>query len=253
MNVSPPPAQPGLSGQPLRDDYICYLIKCPKTVAPDRFVADQFGRRLQEKYKPFKVCVPARKAPPPCGPQNTARQCGGVCPAGSGPCRFDTTAKLCTCDPPMQCDGSKPDAAGTCGGPCPPNTICQPVLEGTDRICRCRPVEQPCEGSTAGACGGTCDDPAAHCVFVPTLGECRCQPPDGGCVKTAAGQCTGTCTTNPSLACVLDPLTNECRCDTPPQPCGHNPFNGQCGGTCPAPEVCRFINTGTAAICQCAP
>jgi hypothetical protein len=38
---------PGVVGQPLRDDYICYRIKCPDTAAPipSKLVADQFGQR----------------------------------------------------------------------------------------------------------------------------------------------------------------------------------------------------------------
>lgn len=251
LNVSPPPPLPGIVGQPLRDDYICYLVKCPKPVAPDRLVADQFGRRLQEKYRPFKVCVPARKAAPPCGPQATARQCGGVCDDPTASCRFDRTTRQCTCDPVQPCDG-KPDAAGVCGGDCPPTTVCRPTLENNKPVCRCQPpFDPPCSGSTAGACGGSCPNPAEHCLLDPATNQCICQPNEPGCSGTAGATCSGVCT-NPNLACGRDPVTNECRCLPPPSPCGHNPFNGQCGGDCPTGQLCRFFTTtGGNVECRC--
>jgi hypothetical protein len=250
MNVSPPPAQPGLAGQPLRNDYICYLIKCPKPVAPDRLVADQFGTRLQEKFKPFKVCVPARKAAPPCGPQSSARQCGGVCDDPTATCRWDRVAKECTCDPVPVCEG-KPDAAGQCGGTCPIGQTCLPFLDGTKPMCRCQPPpDPPCTGTSAGACGGSCPNANERCILEPITNACICQPPEQGCAPAAGAQCAGTCT-NPNLACSLDPITSECRCVPPPLPCGHNPLNGECGGACPTGQECRTFTTGTTVFCQC--
>ena len=54
---------PAVVGQPLRDDYICYRIKCPDTSAPipNKLVADQFGQREVKNFRPFEVCVPAKK------------------------------------------------------------------------------------------------------------------------------------------------------------------------------------------------
>jgi hypothetical protein len=251
LNVSPPPVQPGIIGQPLRDDYICYLIKCPKPLAPDRRVADQFGTRLQEKYKPFKVCVPARKAAPPCGPQASPRQCGGACDDPTAVCRYDRASRQCTCDPVPVCDG-KPDAAGQCGGTCPPGAVCRPGLEGTAVVCRCQPpFEPPCDMNAAtGACGGVCPNPTDRCVTNSTGTDCFCQPTDPGCAAVVGGTCAGTCTA-PGFTCAIDPLTNECRCQPPQLPCGPNPFTGQCGGQCPAGQLCRAFTAGTTITCQC--
>ncbi len=59
--VSPQPPNPQ-PGQPLRDDYVCYTVQCPKTKPPPpRTVTDQFGKRKQTYGQPTKFCVPARK------------------------------------------------------------------------------------------------------------------------------------------------------------------------------------------------
>ena len=256
QNVQPPPPQASITGQPLKDDYVCYLLKCPeKSLDPARIVADQFGQRLQRKYKPAKLCVPARKAPPPCGPTTGARQCGGTCPDGSASCHFDVATKQCTCNPAQTCGGN-PDAAGHCGGICPPGETCLPSLVGTKVTCDCQPPPPPPCGlnTSTGTCGGACDNPNDKCEFVQASGDCLCQPPEGGCPTTppAGGTCGGTCT-EATFLCALDPLTNQCRCQPPPQPCGPNPATGQCGGICAAPLKCRFLNTGTAGQCACEP
>jgi hypothetical protein len=261
-NVQPPPTSPNIVGEPLKNDYICYLVKCPKPTVPDRTVADQFGQRLQRNYKPFSVCVPAQKAAPPCGPTTSARQCGGTCDQPGKVCHFDKTASPpCTCGGTSQeCEGSKPDAAGQCGGTCPPMETCLLTLTGTKAGCHCGPLPPPgCDGSNpdaAGVCGGSCLNPNDQCVLSTTQGHCICQPVEPSCVPgSAAGQCTGACSTDPNFVCAIDPLTNQCRCAPPPQNCGPNPVTGQCGGICttPAGAICHFIpNTaGSPAHCGC--
>src|SRR5262249_35393537 len=124
--LPPPPSGPDIVGQPLRDDYICYQVKCSKKV-PDRLVVDQFGQRRARKFQPSELCVPARKAPPPCFRIGDSKRCGGVCPndaAGVGTaCRFDDSLQDCTCGP--QPCGGKPDKTNQCGGACPAPMICQ--------------------------------------------------------------------------------------------------------------------------------
>ena len=251
-----PPAPPGpnIVGQPLRDDYVCYQLKCPKDAldVADKLVADQFGQRLQQKYRPAELCVPARKAPPPCFRIGHSKKCGGVCPndpAGVGTaCRFDETLQDCTCGP--QPCGGKPDKSGHCGGACPPTQTCLPGIDAAgNRECTCQnPPPPPCGLNPAtGTCGGSCIDPAAKCEFVTTAAgpDCICQPPVAQCARdTVSGQCGGPCP--PGLACVLDPAINDCRCEAG---CSSNPLTGQCGGTCPPGTECR-LTTG-AAGCGC--
>lgn len=253
-NVQPPPAIPGLSGQALKDDYVCYLLKCPdKPAIPARFVADQFGRRLQRKYRPVKVCAPARKAAPPCGPTTSARACGGTCPDSAAECRYDRATQQCTCNPVTLCEG-KPDAAGACGGVCPPGETCVLGLDASGNAsCDCRPQDPPCGLNTAtGTCGGLCPNPSDQCVLDSTGTQCRCQPVEQGCAPTTGAlQCQGPCT-DPTFTCGLEPLTNQCRCLPPVQPCGHNPATGQCGGACTvAGQVCRFVVAGATTACTC--
>jgi hypothetical protein len=254
--VTPPPPFPEIVGQALKDDYICYLMKCPdKPVVPSRHVADQFGRRLQRKYRPVKVCVPARKAAPPCGPTTSARQCGGTCDDPAALCHYDKIAKICTCSPPQGCAG-RPDAAGHCGGTCPVGEIClAQIVPGAPPMCDCQPPPPPpCGLNTAsGTCGGTCPNANDKCVVTATGNDCICQPTEPGCVPGAtAGQCSGACTFAPGFLCQFDTLTNQCRCQPPPQPCGPNPLTGQCGGLCTGALKCRFT-PGTATPCTCQP
>lgn len=255
LNVDPPPPLPNIAGQPLKDDYICYLMKCPdKPVVPSRFVADQFGRRLHRKYKPYKMCVPARKAAPPCGPTTSARQCGGTCEDPAAICHFDIPTKQCICSGPQGCSG-KPDAAGGCGGNCPAGEICLPqIVAGAPAACDCQPPPPPpCGLNTAtGTCGGTCPNPDDKCVVTATGNDCVCQPQEPGCAPGAGAACAGSCVANPGFVCQIDPLTNQCRCQPPPQPCGPNPATGQCGGECTGALHCRFT-PGTANPCSCQP
>ncbi len=256
-----PPAPPGTNivGQSLQNDYVCYQIDCPNsTKISDKLVIDQFGQRRERKFKPKELCVPARKADPPCFRIGTSKKCGGVCPndqAGVGTtCRFDDSIDDCTCAP-MPC-GGKPDSTGHCGGECPdPLTCVRGVTATGTPACVCgNPPPPPCGINPAtGTCGGTCDDPAAICQLVTRADgtvDCICQPPVDMCQKDTAGTCGGPCPA--PLTCLLDTVINDCRCELPPQPCGPNPFTGQCGGECQTGMVCRFVSTpGTSPMCDC--
>ena len=252
--VTPPSTGPAIVGQPLSDDYICYQIRCPdKPVVPAKLVADQFGQRRQEKYRPVEICAPARKAPIPCTSIGSGKQCGGGCTDPAATCHFDDTLKECTCNPTPVCEG-KPDKFGMCGGPCPAPQVCLPGLDTAGKpACGCQDLPPPPCGVNTGAavCGGSCTDPTAVCIQGPVGGPpCICQPPEPGCdLVGSTNQCGGPCTV-PGLECRLDPASNKCRCVPPPQPCGQNPFTGQCGGDCGPNLICRF-QPGTAAPCVC--
>jgi hypothetical protein len=256
--LPPAPTGPNIIGQPLRDDYVCYMVKCPKDVPdiPDKLVVDQFGQRRQQKYMPVELCVPARKGSPPCFRIGSGKKCGGVCPnnpLGVGnSCRFDDILQDCTCNP--QPCGGKPDKTRHCGGQCPAPLICHTGLDAAGKpACVCDdPPPPPCGLNPAtGTCGGTCDDPAAKCEFVITATgpDCVCQPPVQQCARdSVSGQCGGPCP--PGLTCVLDPAINDCRCESV-LPCGQNTVTGQCGGACPTGMICRFITVAGATGCDC--
>ena len=257
--VQPGTTGPNVVGQPLRDDYICYRVKCPDSGAPipNKVVADQFGRREIKNFKPFELCVPARKAARPCGPLR-GKQCGGACPndlAGApSACRYDDALQSCTCAP--QTCGGKPDKAGQCGGLCTdPVQTCQPGVDAAgNKACLCKdPPPPPCGLNTAtGTCGGLCPNPADACVFLDTATGpvCTCQPPVPECQHVAGtNQCGGPCP--PGLTCTLNATLNLCRCEPPVPPCSPNPVTGQCGGLCPIDTVCRLVGTGAAVTCGC--
>lgn len=247
-NVNPLPPNPNIIGQPLQDDYVCYLAQCRKPTEPaDKVVADQFGRRIERGLRPVKVCVPARKRPVPCGASG-ARQCGGVCPDPADDCRVSPVDAGCACVP-RECGGHV-DAFGTCGGAClTPDDRCLPDANGA---CTCQPPPPPsCEmNSAAGTCGGTCPDPADQCVIDTTGTKCTCQTPPPPPCGTVSGttQCGGLCP-NSTDRCVTDAAGN-CTCQPPPTSCGPVPGSNQCGGPCPnATDQCVRTATGGCA-CQ---
>src|SRR5262249_56096946 len=45
------------------EDRMCYRMKCPVTVIPNKDVIDQCGARVITKFKPSLLCTPARKRP----------------------------------------------------------------------------------------------------------------------------------------------------------------------------------------------
>jgi streptogramin lyase len=132
-NVDPAPPFAGVTGNPLSSDYVCYRMRCPEpTTPPDELVTDQFAVRVQRKYTPIKVCVPARRAPAPCGKVGN-HLCGGACPDASQLCTFDVTSKTCACKPPVK--ACSVNAAGACGGTCPDSSA--PCTFDTLGRCNC--------------------------------------------------------------------------------------------------------------------
>lgn len=262
-NVKPASANknPGIIGQPLQNDYICYITKCPKQPVPSsKVVTDQFDTHKQRKYQPLTVCVPAVKRPAGCPVGVTgitgAAMCGGACPpnaAGqSQTCQFDRKGKTCTCTPPPKGCSGKPDSAGQCGGPCTAPQVCLPGIKpGTTTIeCGCQNPPPPgCTVDPAtGTCGGTCPtDPTKTCAF-DSSGQCTCVNGSQPCQGPAgATGCGGTCDL-PGQQCHPD-ASGQCTCAPS---CGPNPFTGACGGGCTtAGETClRDPSTGQ---CGCLP
>jgi hypothetical protein len=274
QNVQPPPAANDLFGQPLRDDYVCYLAKCPKAeLAPaNQILADQFGVRPASKLRATKVCVPATKFPLRCGASGS-RACNGACPPGE---QCTPAANGCNCQP-APCEG-RPDKAGMCGGTCPDSAICRLTTTDAGRVaCTCQRLPPPPCGKNplSGSCGGDCTDPTLKCL--PDANDncgCRqapdqfcgpvagatcggpCPNPSDKCVASTAdpnkpcicepgpchqdtvtGTCTGTCdpASGPGATCHLD-QNNQCTCGPPP--CGVDPATGECGGPCPPGQSC---------------
>ncbi|MEB2285301.1 MAG: hypothetical protein OZ922_11545 [Myxococcales bacterium] len=258
------PVSTGLDivGQPLRNDFICYQLKCPRDgfpAIPAKLVGDQFGRHRQGKYQAVELCVPARKEAVPCGRVGTGKQCGGACPADgngqSAACRFDKDSGECTCAPEPTC-GGRPDAAGQCGGICAQaGEVCRPGLDAAGKLsCACQPPATPQCGPNfaAGMCGGACPNPMEQCVNIasPAAIECSCQPRGPGCQREpGTSQCGGDCPAG--FKCSLDPVIDDCRCTQQPQPCGNNPFTGECSGFCEEGGVCRAFNDGPSWGCMC--
>ena len=200
--IQPPAPNPDIVGPPLDVDYVCYTLKCPNgnPLPEDKVVSDQFGPRVQKAYKPFKVCVPARKQPKACG-KIGGRQCGGECPRDDQICVF-LPGLGCTCDPPPQSCGY--DASGVCGGPCAtPGEECKVGATGE---CRCTPPPVPCSQSTPTQCGGEC--PAGQDCRSGATGGCTCQPDLIPCSASTFPQCGGACP--PGRTC--SPLTASQGC-----------------------------------------
>jgi hypothetical protein len=252
-NVNPLPPNPNIVGQPLQDDYICYLAECRNPTQPaDKVVADQFGRRIERNYRPVKVCVPARKRPVPCGASGF-RQCGGVCPEPGDDCRISPVDAGCACVP-REC-GGQADAAGACGGACPkPDDRCLPDAKGA---CECQPPPPPpCDlNSAAGICGGTCANPADQCIIDATGTKCACQPPPTPACGSVSGttQCGGPCS-NATDKCVTDAAGN-CKCQPPLSSCGLVPGTNVCGGPCTdrAASCTLSKSASGAVVCTCQP
>ncbi len=288
QNVQPPPAATEVSGQPLRQDYVCYLAKCEKkSVAPaSQLIADQFGLRPEGNFKAAKICVPATKSPARCGAA-TSPVCGGVCPPGEE-CRPGAAGARCACLP-APC-GGRPDKAGACGGDCPADQMCRPSTDAAGKVaCTCQQQPPPPCGQNplTGSCAGDCTDPTLKCL--PDVdGVCACQQPPGPanlCGMVPGGGCGGDCpnpddtcvvgTADPNKPCVCAPapcrqdsLTGACtgscdvtagagtchldgqthQCTCGAPPCAVDPANGQCGGPCPDGELCA-ANAANQCVC----
>jgi len=236
-NVQPPPNAPDVSGQPLRQDYVCYLAKCEKKSVPpaSQLIADQFGLRPESGFKAAKICVPATKLPTQCGAA-TSPTCGGVCPPGQE-CRAAAAGAGCDCGP-APCGGA-PDKAGVCGGDCPTaDQQCRPTTTTNGKVqCTCQQQPPPPCGQNplAGACAGECTDPTQKCL--PDVdGACTCQQPPGPgdfCGMVPGGVCGGDCP-NPDDTCVPSTADPNKPCICEPAPCRQDPLNGACSGTCTA-------------------
>jgi hypothetical protein len=168
-NVTPPPPFPGVSGQPLQNDYICYPTKCRQPAAPpDKLVTDQFGSRIEKKYKISKVCVPARKAPAPCGPTGK-HMCGGACPNPTQQCQPDPLDRGCVCLPAEP--GCFVDPAGHCAGTCPGSGQACTFDDTGHCGCSCSIL---IPGGQTNVCAmGTCPSPKT-CVKNTTDTACIC-------------------------------------------------------------------------------
>jgi hypothetical protein len=253
QNITPQPKAPDLVGQPLRQDYICYLAKCPAlAVPPAKRVADQFGPHVEQKYKPTKICVPAAKLPIRCGVDTGGPRCGGVCPPGKT-CKQSTTAPSgCDCQP-LPC-GGQPQTGGACGGTCPdPSQVCQLSNTSSGKpTCGCGQLPPPPCGTNplTGSCGGLCSDPTQVCQ-VDASGNCGCAPVPQPCGPSTSTPpvCGGTCP-NPADSCVPGTGTQPCTC-VPPT-CRQDPVTGACTGSCAgstAPGTCHLGPNG----CTCGP
>jgi hypothetical protein len=254
QNITPQPGTPDLVGQALRQDYLCYLAKCPTgSVPPAKKVADQFGVRIEQKYKPTKVCVPAAKLPGRCG-ETGAPQCGGVCPAGQTCKQAAAGTSQCTCQP-LPC-GGQPDKGGACGGVCPDGEVCQLSNSTSGKpACGCGQLPPPPCGMNplTGSCGGACSDPAQTCQ-TDAAGNCTCGPiPTNLCGQNAAGVCGGTCP-NPADSCVPSTIPGQ-PCTCVPAPCHQDAVTGQCSGTCATtsgpPGTCHL--SGGSCVCGPSP
>jgi hypothetical protein len=246
--ITSSPTPPDLVGQPLRQDYICYLARCPAlSVPPAKQVADQFAVHVEQKYKATKICVPAAKLPIRCGDAEAPR-CGGVCPAGAT-CKLSAATGQCACQP-LPC-GGQPDKGGTCGGACPDGQICQLSNSTSGKpTCGCGQVPPPPCGNNplTGSCGGACTDPTQICQ-VDASGNCGCGPIPQPCGNTS-GVCGGTCP-NPADQCVPGTVPGQ-PCTCVPPPCHQDPVTGACSGTCAtgaAPGTCHLSANG----CVCGP
>ena len=178
-------------GQPLQNDYICYVMRCPRptTAIPSVLVSDQFGSRTLQKFVAHRICTPAIKGlPNPCS-LDTAGNCNGTCPTTGDTCLYDATTGACNCGPASaQC---ALDINGTCSGLCPnANNICLPNSAGG---CSCQQQLPACNLATFPACNGTCTG-GQVCEKDVTTSFCYCCGLLGVSCVTTADCCGGfTC------------------------------------------------------------
>lgn len=193
-------------GQPLQNDYICYVIKCPNptTPIPSVLVSDQFGSRTLQKFVARRICTPAIKGLPtttttsttttttlptnPCT-LNGAGTCNGTCPNAGDTCLYNTATGACDCSPQSaQC---ALDINGICAGLCPnANDVCLPNPTGAPCSCQQLPA---CNFATFPACNGTCPG-GQVCEKDVTTSFCYCCGLLGVSCVTTADCCGGfTC------------------------------------------------------------
>ena len=141
----------------------------------------------------------------------------------------------------------------------PPKMLCAPAIKiistptppAATRTATPQPTQTPiCQlDSASGQCGGPCPIAGDQCVFTVAAdgtAKCDCQPPPQ-CGPAGAHTCKGPCP-NPADQCRVSP-TDTCICV---HPCGFNAHSGQCGGECPANEICQGT-TPPSTACNCVP
>lgn len=212
-NVEADDHDPNVVGAPMSDDLICYRVECRATgKPPQHVVTDPFGSRTVAFVKAARICVPASKAPVPCGQvgkDKGAAVCGGACPAGTA-CRTDGKKKAdCACLP-VPCGGAA-DGADTCGGTCA--SAADECRANVGGACTCQPRGCGLDPAS-GQCGGPCAEAGEECL--PTTGGgCECSAPaSGGCGYDAdEDMCGGDC---PEGLFCLPPLEggDTCVCRT---------------------------------------
>lgn len=143
VQTVPMPLFPGLGGQDLTNDFICYRAKCP-TLPPDKVVTDQFIDRALTKMKTQLFCTPAYKGPPP-----------------TTTTTVPTTYPACSSATVQQCDGT-----------CPVGDMCEPI----GGSCVCIAANGPCASvGVPPECVGECG-PTQACVVDLVAGACICAP-----------------------------------------------------------------------------
>lgn len=181
---------------------------------------------------------------PICSRDVATGACGGGCPLATQKCMTDVATGLCQCidDPPPPCQVTGTTATGpTCGGSCPAadqNCAFDPITGQ----CGCQP--QGCSQDANGTCGGPC--PSGMSCLLDSTGVCSCKDTPCGSTGTAGVACGGACPLA-SQTCAQD-ATGACNC-LPVLPC-QTDGNGTCGGTCPAPQICRNIAGTPDCRCQ---
>jgi len=154
-----------LAGNEIRDDYLCYAIRCPKSDRPGALgIEDRFGARKIGAFRPVRICVPARKLLTPrcCDPAGEPGTHGNAtCVEGAS----------CCADGTWQCNAG--DGSSSCAVP--------------GRVCEscCDPLEMPGRGGAP-----ACIEGASCCAD----GTWRCNDAGGGSTCGAGGVvCKGGC------------------------------------------------------------
>ena len=215
VQTQPPPLFPGLGGQDLTNDFLCYRVKCP-SLPPDTVVTDQFIDRTLTKMKTQFFCTPAYKGGPPTTTTTTTTTTTSTTTTTMG-------SNPCSVDPAGMCDGVCPIQGDKC------------LHDPATGICDCQPQSAQCAyDSVTGTCGGLCMNTNENCVADPPgTNNCTCLPLCADAtLPTCAGTCPGTQT------CIKDPTTTFCLC------CGTGFTSCTVTADCCVPFTC------VAGLCQ---
>jgi hypothetical protein len=187
-------------------------------------------------------------------------QCTGTCPddqvcepyrtqtpTGAVIVMQDTQPNACRCVPKQTLDCAD-SIQQQCTGTCPNGLECemyQMNLASTgvpQYSCRC--AQQPCESTSAPACGGSCPTPSQKCSKDSKTGKCVCSSIDCGQIKDANACTPGVCPVGKKCT----PTTwNTCQCTS--IKCG-DADTPDCKGTCPSGQTCNYVDEDT---CACEP